>query len=160
MIDVPARREARALLERVLRSDGITNYELEDSWPSSSNDASISAVLALLSPYFDAHPERTLQFQNFDADARDFISRAILFFDSEFEYQWPKSQFEWVSLGFVDSVLWKLLRRRRVSSRRKQNETRFRSAGEFHVFPFMSNDEYERAISRASLTEKLDRPDP
>jgi hypothetical protein len=152
MIDPQARSRAKQLLERFLCSDGITNYQLEDSWPVSSDEA-LAAIPVMLFRYFDGHPEKPLSYVSLDPEAQELIKRVLLFLRTDFDYEWPVSQLGWTSFGFWESILWKSLKLRfkSASRRREREKVLFTAKGDFSVWPFISKENYEAA--RASKSD-------
>lgn len=148
MNDREARLKANELLERWLRSDGITNYELEDSWPHST-DKILGAVPAFLFRYFNGHPEEPLKYAALEAEAREAIKRTRLFLKTSLEYEWPVAQLSWMSFGFWESILWNTfkLRSMRASNRRAAEKAAFCANGDFTVWPFISKEDYDAALA-------------
>lgn len=148
MIDRQARLQGRKLLERWLRSDGLTNYQLEDAWPHSADEV-LRATPAMLFQSFNGYPEQPLNFAILESQEQELIKRTHLFLYTELEYTWPVSELSWLSFGFWESILWKVfkLRSKRASNRRATREALFSAHGDFSVWPFISRDSYDLALA-------------
>ncbi len=67
------------------------------------------------------------------------IRRAIVFLKSDFEYRWPKWPFYY---KFSRPFIWLLS----LGSLTKVLDARFNGNGDFEVWPFFSNEEYNEAL--------------
>ncbi|MDZ8119222.1 hypothetical protein [Pontiella agarivorans] len=141
MIDIQGRLKARSLLEKIL-GEGISNYDLQDSWPE-SGDPAISALLDAFDAYYDDFPETQLTRSNFSSDVVQFMERSILFLSLVYEYEWPFFNFT-----FFPTFLSKLCR---SGEKWRLEYEKFKQCGDFDVWPFFRESDYEEALKESRL---------
>ena len=141
MIDCLDRVAAIDLLNRLL-SFGITNYEIDDAWPRSSNDRGVVAIGEQIWCFYDDFPETIISRKDFSQKELDIIHRCLAFLKSREEYLWPDYSFETENVRFFDYIMC------RSSSIRKMKWDKFISAGNVEYWPFINKDQYEKAIEK------------
>lgn len=146
MLDRKARDMAAELL-RQFASGRITNFELENRWPT-SKDPAIHGLASTIWCFYDDFKEHTLQGSFALApEMRRVIARWIVFLHSNEPYQWPNIDYpgvrplhrSWITrrLGLLNLIT--------------RKEQRFIKAGAFEVWPFISAQSFENARRRPRL---------
>ncbi|KGM38614.1 hypothetical protein JY96_21650 [Aquabacterium sp. NJ1] len=146
VIDRRARNSTAELL-RQFASGRITNFELENRWPS-SKDPAIHGLNSTIWCFYDDFKEHSLQGPFALAPAmRHIIARWIVFLHTNEPYQWPNIAYpgvrplrrSWVTrrLGLLNLVT--------------RKEQRFIKAGLFEVWPFINAQSFENARRRPKL---------
>jgi len=147
-IDRDTRNKAASLLTRILEGK-ITNYQLEDEWPTSpadrlfsSADKALPIIIDALSwGYYDERPEMPLSRDIFEKCNPGLLERCLFFLQSDLEYKWPNFHFVRIKIPLLDD----LLGREKKWQRRFEE---FKSHGDFDVWPFLRCGDYERELKQ------------
>ena len=146
MLDRKARDKAAELL-RQFASGRITNFELENRWPT-SKDPAIHGLDSTIWCFYDDFKEHKLQGPFALApEMRRVIARWVIFLHTNEPYQWPNIAYpgvrplhrSWITrrLGLLNLIT--------------RKEQRFINAGAFEVWPFISAQSFENARRRPRL---------
>jgi hypothetical protein len=141
MIDRPSRdRLATALRQYV--SGRITNDDLDDIEVDWRDRGAVAVKERAWCLYDDNYQHRAVGKHFLVRPARDEIGRWILFLHSDHEYTWPQ-------FSFFQIVNWPLnLLTLGWWERRKQVRfDEFKAAGDFSVWPFVTRQDYDSALS-------------
>ena len=140
MVDRQSRDRAAVLLRRFAASR-ITNDDFANSYPTSRNDLALRVVYdRSWFLYSDLCPE----YLHASRDLRRELARWVLFLRSDSEYTWPRFRFlvpqlpailNWLSRGWLQAQL-------------NRPFERFSACGDFTVWPFRTQAEYEAALAR------------
>ncbi len=85
MIDREARNQAVSLLRQVNR-EGITNWVLEDTWPTSESDPALGCIMRWLWSLYDDDKE-SLMADVIDTEMLSVLGRAVAFLEADYEYE-------------------------------------------------------------------------
>jgi len=85
MVDREARQCAITILAKI-KEQGLTNWQLEDEWPSSKKDPAINCILRWLWSLYDDFPEIPL-IEVLSKRDLQVVERACLFLSSDIEFQ-------------------------------------------------------------------------
>ena len=85
MIDTESRVRASEILERVKKEE-LTNWQLEDQWPSSETDPSLNCVLRWLWNFYDDDKEEMI-FNLMSNEDKEILDKCIQFFKTDIEFQ-------------------------------------------------------------------------
>ena len=140
-------RDKAAELLRQFASGRITNFELENCWPS-SKDQAILNLDSTIWCFYDDFKEHKLQGPfALTPKMKRVVARWIVFLHTNEPYQWPNIAYpgvrplhrSWIvrRLGLINLVT--------------RAEQRFMNAGSFEVWPFISVQSYENARKRPKL---------
>lgn len=145
MIDRSTRNELAVLLRRFVACR-ITNFEFDEDVPG-SDDAAVEAIGAMAWTLYDDLKEHKLDGRRrLSKPDRRVIARWILFLYSDEEYRWPDYDLERIynwPMNLLTFGWWE---------RKKADEwSRFKAAGDFEVWPFMSRPSFEAALSNPPL---------
>ncbi|MGX1196920.1 hypothetical protein [Parvibaculum sp. MBR-TMA-1.3b-4.2] len=149
MIDRTARDKAASLAQRFICGE-ITNDDLEDEWPTRSEDPAVRAVNDALWFLYDDNRTHRIDLSETAPEIRDELSRCILFLRSKLPYEWPEKRliffnqvplaFRILSLGLMEPLhAWLGKRHRRI-------EEEMNAAGDMSVWPFIRADEYTQLL--------------
>lgn len=143
MVDRDARDKMVLLLRRLV-TGRITNDEFEVQQPISPADPAVMAIYrGAWCLYSDLHEHRLTGRHRLPREARREVARLILFLKSDLEYEWaPPSlgrEILWMVAGLLTLGLARRLYRRRLARQ-----------GEVRVWPFLRQEDFERAV-RARL---------
>jgi len=147
------KRDAAAKLVRAFRDGEITSDDLESDWPVRSDDKALDAVASMLWAYYDDHyPRRMVGKDAASPEERDALTRYAAFLDTDLTYEWPQSDFYRIGgLGVLTvlslGLLWPL--DRWIKLRNARFEAKLRETGDFNVWPFIRQTDYDaaRAVS-------------
>ena len=144
MIDRASRDKAVRLLS-ALSTGGVTNYQLEDEWPSQSLDLAVRAVAEQMWLLYDDFPEKKLDRDSFTKDEIRLIDRCQAFLSSDLEYEWPNYSFATGNRTLMQRVFG--FKKRRPTKEWEE----FISVGEIEAWPFLRSSDYtsEMKSSRA-----------
>jgi len=134
-IDCNARNKAVSLLARILEGE-ITNYEFEDEWPY-GKDPVLYAINTQLMFEYEERPEKLISGGYFSQDILEMIKRCILFLRSGLEYEWPKHTLMWFEIPVLDKLIGRDKKYQRLAEE-------FKAHGDFDVWPFLRQSDYER----------------
>ena len=84
MIDIESRTRASEILEQVKKEE-LTNWQLEDQWPTSETDSSLNCVLRWLWSLYDDDKEDKLLGLMSDEEKK-ILDNCIQFFKTEIEF--------------------------------------------------------------------------
>ena len=144
--DRKARDKAAELL-RHFAAGRITNFDLENRWPSSVDQAILNMESTIWC-FYDDFKEHTLQGPFALAPPmRRALARWIVFLHTDEPYQWPNIAYPGIR-PLHRSWLTRRLGLVNLATRREQ---RFLKAGAFEVWPFISLQSYENARRRPKL---------
>lgn len=130
-----------ALLLRQLVTGRITNDEFENRQPLGSPDPAVEEVfhLGVWGFYSDTHEHRLTCRYRLPKSARREIARFILFLKSDLSYEWPRrklwQELLWMVAGILTLGLAGRLYWRRMGAH-----------GEVRVWPFLRQEDFERAV--------------
>lgn len=85
MIDAESRIRASKILEQVKKEE-LTNWQLEDQWPSSETDPSLNCVLRWLWNFYDDDKEEML-FNLMSNEDKEHLDKCVQFFKTNIEFQ-------------------------------------------------------------------------
>nr|CEN54972.1 putative integron gene cassette protein [uncultured bacterium] len=146
VMDRKARDKAAELL-RQFASGRITNFELENCWPTSI-DPAIRGLESTIWCFYDDFKEHTLQGPFALApEMRRVVARWIVFLHTNEPYKWPNIAYPGVR-PLRRSWITRRLNLINLITRREQ---RFLKAGAFEVWPFISAQSFENARRRPRL---------
>ena len=128
MIDRHARDQAIDLIDKAL-SGGITNFKLDDLWPT-SEDKALSAIGARVWTTYNDGREYTLDRKQFDVETVEMFERCIQFLKTNMEYPWPAYDFAGNGLSF-----WQRLFKGKQARQRELEH--LSSNGDFTKWPFL-----------------------
>lgn len=140
MIDKEARKKTAELI-RHLVSGQISNYQFEDTIPASS-DLAISEVFqhGAWMLYSDFPEYKLIKKNRIPDNNRPEIAKWILFLQTDEEYKWPKYPPFHPFLYLVANLL-------TFGFVSKQSFKKWKTAGDFDVWPFISREDYKKANS-------------
>lgn len=84
MVDKDARKRALIILNR-LETERLTNWQIEDEWPTSKSDPAINCILMWLWTLYDDNAEYVLIDKLSNAE-KVILKRCCDFLDSEIEF--------------------------------------------------------------------------
>jgi hypothetical protein len=133
-------RDRLALLLRRLLTGRITTDDFDCDRPDGSSDEGVDAIswAAWTNLYSDFFPIRLVGRRRLHGEKRQHVLRWILFLKSDVLYEWPNppSLFQRVASYLA-----------RPFSRRETAFLRWTNSGDFHVWPFLRQDDYERVLA-------------
>jgi hypothetical protein len=139
MVDRSSRRTAGELL-RLLVAGQITNDEFEDRMPRKSPDLAICEIFfAGWCLYSDQREYRLVGKHRVSSETRHHIALAILFLQTDLEYEWPCRSMSQTFVLLLGSLLTLLGYAGRVAHKR------FARSGDFDMWPFIRRSDYESA---------------
>ena len=141
MVDRHA-RDKMALLLRQLATGRITNDEFEDRQPLGSPDPAMAEVFyrGASGFYSDLDEYRLAGRHRLSRSERREMARLILFLKSDLEYEWPCLKLWKELLWVVGGILTLGLAGRRLYW------CRTGAHGEVRVWPFLRQEDFERAV--------------
>jgi hypothetical protein len=141
MIDRPSRDRLATTLRQYV-SGRITNDDLDDIEVDWRDRGAVAVKERAWCLYDDNYQHRAVGKHFLERPARDEIGRWILFLHSDHEYTWPQ-------FSFLQIVNWPLnLLTLGWWERRKQVRfDEFKAAGDFSVWPFVTRQDYDSALS-------------
>ncbi len=152
MVDRDARDKAAELLRQFLAGT-ITNFELENSWPSSS-DRVLRAIEDTLWCFYDDFEEHAMRGRwALPKDRKKNMARWVVFLHSDEEYQWPAIGFP----GIRPLRSGWLARLTGIARWRKKKEAVFMASGEYAYWPFISRASFERGSESPMLLACMDQ---
>ena len=140
MVDPPSRRAAAVAL-RQFAAGRITNDELEDRWPKSSDRAVRVLREAAWLRYSDLREYRLTGSDRLPTLVRKQVVRWVLFLHGELPYEWPvpsttqnlaRDLVSLITLGVAER-LW---------------TRQLRATGELEVWPFIRRSDFRAALTR------------
>lgn len=145
------KRDLAAKLVRQFRDGEITSDDLETLWPDRSEDNALEAVESVVWSFYDDHrPRRMSGREVASPEEREALTRYAAFLDSSLPYEWSKSNFYGLggcgvlvilSLGLLWPIDW-LIKRRNA-----RIEAELRKQGDFDVWPFTRQVDYDRWLT-------------
>ena len=142
MVDSSARKIA-AEAARHFASGQITNFEFENKIPS-SKDPAIWAIEDTLWCFYDDFKEHKINDHwEVPAEDKNMMARWVLFLYSNEKYQWPNIStpgIRPIKYGFIGKLF----------NKHKKQEA-FMNAGNYSVWPFISNETYENTENNPIL---------
>jgi hypothetical protein len=149
MIDRSARDKAAELLRQFLAGT-ITNFELENSWPSSA-DQVLREIEDTIWCFYDDFEEHAMRGGwKLPKEQKAISARWVLFLHSDEEYQWPSIRFAGIRplrSGWLARVIG-------LARRHEKKEAAFMAAGEYAYWPFISKASFERCNENPRLLAK------
>jgi hypothetical protein len=139
VIDEEARARATDLLESLL-GQGITNYALEDSWPTKTQDNAVVFIGEQLWLWYDDFPEEKLSRKCFTKSQIETLERCLIFLRSDRTYAWPKYSPKTRNLKWFERLF------RMGGKRSSEGWEKFQNAGDLNAWPFLSQQEYEAEL--------------
>ena len=141
MVNQHARREFAREIRNYL-SGRISNYELEGNIPWAGSDPAIDEIFnnGVYSIYSDRKEHYHSGDYKLNKDGTKVIAQWILFLYSGSEYRWPSYRGNFLQ-RFVQILTLSFPKEFSFGSEK------FRAAGDFHVWPFISRSEYEQALA-------------
>ncbi|MBK1884381.1 hypothetical protein JIN85_18330 [Luteolibacter pohnpeiensis] len=135
-------RDLLALRLRQYVSGRIINDDLDDTmWEMGDDPGAVAVSEMAWQLYDDTLTHRATGRHHIDHEGRREISRWILFLDSDLEYEWPRYSFIGIDpfiLSLITFGIAGLIHHRRWK--------RFVGAGPFEIWPFMHQEDLDRAI--------------
>ena len=142
MVDKPSRDRLALALRRYV-SGLITNDQLDDVEVDWRDRGAVAVKERAWGLYDDTYVHRAIDNNLICRASRREIARWIVFLHSSQEYLWPEYSFEQIfnwPMNLITFGWW------------ERNKTRvfeqFMAAGDFSVWPFKTDGEYLKAISR------------
>ena len=145
-------RESRNRLATALRhyaSGQISNDDLDDVEVDWRDRGAIAVQGMSWCLYDDTRNHYVENRLPKGSDARKTVARWILFLHSDMEYMWPEYSFRQIHMSpdnfvmnFLTLGLWKIR-----ALNRKSRWEQFLEAGEFSVWPFLLQSEYQHTLS-------------
>lgn len=154
MVDRMARRRVSVLLKR-LALGRIKNYECEDGLlelVAQTNDPVVFALFRTVRELSgDAEDSMHTVFAR-GGEMRRRLCRWLVFLRTDLEYRWPRDR-QAPGLRDLYRTNWfdRLFRRERGIA---QTTARFCSQGDYHVWPFLTRDEFD--ASRMACRQRCD----
>ena len=142
MVNIAKRESAAKTLERFLNCE-ITNEDFMEAFPQDRDDPALLAVGDVA--WFCYSEDRTHKLAGKHeppAELRHLLENAVLFLQTELEYEWPPYRFVSLKNGFL-----KLLGMRSMVERQFEE---FKRAGDWEVWPFLRRSDYTEASNRAA----------
>lgn len=140
-------RDCAAELLRQFASGRITNFALENHWPT-SKDPALQALESTIWCFYDDFKEHVLEGPFALApEMKRVVARWIVFLHSNEPYQWPQIAFPGARPLHRN---W-LTRRLGLVKLFNQKEQRFIKAGSIEVWPFIDLPSFENARRRPKL---------
>lgn len=144
MIDRAA-RDAAAHLTRQFRDGLLTNDDLEDQWPRSSQDRALKAIASMLWRFYDDHRVHTLASPHSETVAE--LTRYAAFLDTDLPYEW--------SLDRFDTIDWRGLANRltlgvipALSKKVESQQQAISCEGDATVWPFTRAEDVPAELVR------------
>jgi hypothetical protein len=138
MVDRASRRTAGELLRHLVAGQ-ITNDEFEDRMPQKSPDPAIGEIFfAGWSLYSDQREYRLVGKHRVSSETRHLTARAVLFLQTDLEYEWPCRSMNQKFLLLLGSLL-------TLGYAERVAHKRFAHSGDFDVWPFIRRSDYQAA---------------
>jgi hypothetical protein len=149
-------RDSRTRLAEALRhytSGQISNDDLDDVEVDWRDRGAVAIQGMAWSLYDDTKYHYVEKRLPRGSSAREIVARWILFLHTDMEYMWPEYSFYQIRMcpdnfvmNFLTFGLW-----RKESLRRKKRWEQYLEAGEFDVWPFLHQSEYQHSLSNPRL---------
>jgi hypothetical protein len=141
-VHVTARQNAACLLDDWINGR-ITNYQLEDAWPESDDQALQSIAQQLWLHYDDLRPEK-INVSNLTWPVRRLLVCIRRFLSSKYEYEWPPFNFQTGNVSFWRSFLREVLPGP-YQSAYQRNLEQFERFADSRYWPFRSRAQFASA---------------
>ena len=145
MVDRGARQSAAHLLRSFLTGE-ITSDELESDWPSSKQDKALDAVASVVwLHYDDFKPRRMVGIEAPGSEERDLLERYQAYLESEYDYDWPHSNFYRIKgLGALVPLTLGLLKPidSWIKARNRKVDEEMDTYGDWDTWPFRNESEW------------------
>lgn len=139
------RRDIAAQLVRRFLAGEITSDDLESGWPGNKHDRALEAVSSMVWLFYDDHrPRQMVGKEAASSEERGLLVRYAAFLDSEFEYDWPVSNFMGLSgLGPLVPLSLGLLAPldRWIKARNARMDAEMDAHGDMSVWPFTRSEQ-------------------
>jgi hypothetical protein len=146
VIDRQARDKAAELLRQFMAGT-ITNFHLEESWPS-SKDPVLRELEDTLWCFYDDFEEHKMRGRwKLPKQSRTTAARWVLFLHSDCEYKWPLFRYAGIRPLYSG---W-FARLTGLARRREKLEAEFMAAGEYEYWPFINRESFERSNANPKL---------
>ena len=139
MVDKEARTKMAELIRQLIAGK-ITNDEFEDSIPQTKDRAVFEVFFSgLWGIYTDLKECRLVGADAVPKESRPVIARYILFLKSDHEYEWPIT-------SFFPYMLWMLAALLTLGWSNRIYQRRFSTHGDVTVWPFIRQNDYQKAL--------------
>jgi hypothetical protein len=128
-------RDVACKLIEQLANGEITNDDFDGAFPRRSKDRALFPVYANVWFHYSPHTHKLVSKQALKAEAKQLLKRCVAFLRSDLEYEWP--DYNWID---PKRFLLGLLGQRRKIER---DFERFKTAGDFEVWPFLRASDRE-----------------
>jgi hypothetical protein len=149
MVDRQARDKAAELLRQFIAGT-ITNFHLENSWPS-SKDRALRELEDTLWCFYDDFEEHSMRGHwKLAKQDKATAARWVLFLHSDEEYKWPTFRFA----GIRPLHSGWFARLTGLARLRERHEAKFMIAGDYAYWPFISRETFEHSNANPKLLAK------
>ena len=128
-VDSELRLEASKLLQSWIEGD-VSNFELEDRWPTKKTDGALAAVAEHLWLLYDDFPKSYLNWSGLTQVQQALVRRCIEFLESDYTYKWPSFSYITGNLPVLSRIL------PGGSRRRRENIRDYESNIDLEIWPF------------------------
>ena len=148
MIHRPSRNQLALQLRRYLNGR-ITNWDLDDSGDRLEDDGASEIWEIIWTTYSDFPKFRAVGDRQVEGDLRQQYLRAILFLDSDLEYEWPPWAIGAPCFLWLRNLLTRGRAGREFDAAEAARIKSWEEAGDSTIWPFVRKSDYDTALQSA-----------